>query len=127
MLFAGWVVCITLLSLAPPIQRGWGIERLQISYADKIAHGVFYLVFAILGCLCIRERTQDRWKPIQTTIGVLLVAVAYGTLIEGLQHIITQYRTAELGDILANTMGALAGLGIIKGFFARKKRRSQNK
>ena len=95
--------------------------KLTIPYADKITHFVFYLVFAILGCLCIRERTRGARSLSKTLTNIAILAVFYGIFIEVLQYTITENRMAETGDVLANTIGAMAGIGIIWWYFSKER------
>ncbi|WP_318309533.1 VanZ family protein [Flagellimonas crocea] len=93
---------------------------LNIPYADKITHFTFYLVFAFVGSLSLRERTKGALGIRKTLIFVLVFAILYGILIEVLQYTITVDRMAEFGDILANTLGALTGIGLIRWVFSKK-------
>lgn len=95
--------------------------NLNIPYADKFTHFVFYLVFSILGCLFVRERTKGRLALGKTSWTIAVLAIFYGMLIEVLQYTITKDRMAELGDVLANTIGAFVGIGLIWWLFSKEK------
>ncbi|WP_190811128.1 VanZ family protein [Flagellimonas sp. S3867] len=95
--------------------------ELNIPYADKITHFTFYLIFAILGCLFLRERTRGALKLEKAAILMGFIAVFYGMLIEVLQFTLTTNRMAEFGDVLANTFGAIVGVGLIKWYFSKER------
>ena len=95
--------------------------KLDIPYADKMTHFVFYTVFAFLGCFFVRERTRGNLKMGRTTIYVLLGAIIYGILIEVLQYTVTVDRMAELGDVFANILGAFVGIGLIRWLFSKER------
>ena len=92
----------------------------NIPYADKIIHFIFYLGFGFLGPLCFRERTKGALGLFKTVKIVVFLAVAYGIIIEILQYTITTDRMAEFGDVLANTLGTFAGIGLIRWVFSKK-------
>ena len=114
------MVFITMLSLFSFSDMALDTGGLNIPYADKITHFTFYLVFAFAGCLSLRERTSGNLGLNKTLIIVLIFAILYGILIEVLQYTITTDRMAEFGDVLANTLGALAGIGLIRWVFSKE-------
>ena len=120
LLFVSWVVVITMLSLISFSSMDLDTGSLNIPYADKITHFIFYLTFAFVGCLSLRERTTGNLGLRKTLIIVLFFAILYGILIEVLQYTITTDRMAEWGDVLANTLGAFAGIGLIRWVFSKK-------
>ena len=120
LLFLSWVVVITMLSLFSFSSMDLDTGTLNIPYADKITHFIFYLVFAFVGCLSLRERTLGSLGLRKTLIIVLFFAILYGILIEVLQYTITTDIMAEFGDVLANTLGAFAGIGLIRWVFSKK-------
>jgi len=120
LLFIGWVVFITMLSLFSFSSMNLDTGSLDIPYADKITHFIFYTVFAFTGCLSFRERTSGSWGLVKTMRMVLVLAIIYGIIIEVLQYTITTDRMAEFGDVLANTLGAFAGIGLIQWVFSKK-------
>ncbi|MGW9685276.1 VanZ family protein [Flagellimonas sp. 2504JD1-5] len=95
--------------------------NLNIPYADKVTHFTFYMIFALLGCLFLRERTKGSMKLGKAAILIGFVAVFYGMLIEVLQYTLTTDRMAEFGDVLANTLGAIVGVSLIKWYFSKER------
>ena len=120
-LFLGWVACVTMLSLMS--FRGLGLDTgtLDIPFADKITHFVFYFVFVVLGSMFVRERGKGRVSLNRATWWVLFIAVGYGIIIEGLQYTLTRDRMMELWDMISNTLGALAGMVAIRWSFSGEK------
>ena len=120
-LFIGWVVLITLLSLFSfsGLDNDTGI---QIPYADKITHFIFHSVFVILGFFFFQENTQDSFSPIKAILKIVVVAFLYGILIEGLQYIMPYDRAAEFFDVVANTTGAIFGGLLIKKYLSLTKK-----
>ena len=116
-LFISWVVVITLLSLFsfPELDNEVVIE---IPYIDKITHFTFHLIFVVLGCLFLKEKIGEAFKPNKGILIILIAAILYGILIEVLQYVMPFDRAAEIWDILANTMGALFGGLLIKKYFS---------
>ena len=99
---AGYALLVFILSVAP-ISPGVSIPHL-----DKVAHLCEYLVFAYLLVQAIRatwhgERAYLLWAWIYAT--------SYGLLME-LVQIMVPWRSAELGDALANALGAALGVWI---------------
>nr|WP_299175079.1 VanZ family protein [uncultured Allomuricauda sp.] len=95
--------------------------KLRIPYADKVTHFTFYMVFAILGCLFLRERTQGSMRLETAMVLMGFIAVFYGMFMEVLQYTLTSDRMAEFGDVLANTFGAIVGVGLIKWYFSKER------
>ncbi|WP_421805455.1 VanZ family protein [Flagellimonas sp.] len=120
LLFISWVVVITMLSLFSFPVMDMDPGSFNVPYADKITHFIFYLVFAFVGCMSVRERTTGNLGLVKTTRIVLVLAIIYGILIEVLQYTLTTDRMAELGDVFANTLGAFAGIGLIRWVFSKK-------
>jgi VanZ family protein len=90
--FAVSLVVVLVFSLMPPQTieppLGW----------DKMHHAVTFAVLAMLGSSAYAERK----------VQVLLGLLAYGGLIELLQSL-TDYRTAETMDVVADGVGLLVG------------------
>ena len=95
--------------------------ELDIPYVDKITHFIFYTVFAILGCLFLHERTKGNITLHRAIKNIVLAAIGYGIFIEVLQYTLTVDRKAEFGDVLANTFGAIAGVGLIWWYFSKER------
>ncbi|WP_175288744.1 VanZ family protein [Flagellimonas eckloniae] len=110
---------ITILSLFS--FSGLDTRQVNIPYADKITHFFFYFVFALLGCLFLRERTRGGIKLSKAVLVILLLAIGYGIFIEVLQYAITTDRMAEIGDVLANSIGAFLGISLIKWYFSKER------
>lgn len=120
-MFISWVVVITMLSLFSFSDMDLDEGNLNIPYADKVTHFVFYTVFSVLGCLFVRERTRGCWALGKTMGTIVVSAIFYGILIEVLQYTITKDRMAESADVLANTLGAFVGIGLIRWLFSKEK------
>lgn len=106
-LFLGWATFITVLSLFS--FDGIEQEGIKIPNADKIAHFIFYGTFVVLGYFAVRERMQKQVGDTKILLIFIALAVLYGMVLEGLQHVMPFNRAAEIGDALANTFGALLG------------------
>ncbi|WP_420602799.1 VanZ family protein [Flagellimonas sp.] len=120
-LFISWVLFITTLSLFSFSGLDLDAGKLNIPYADKVTHFFFYTIFAILGCLFLRERTKGSLGLNKTINLMVFVAIFYGMLIEVLQYTLTTDRMAEFGDVLANTFGAIVGVSLIKWYFSKER------
>lgn len=89
-IIAVWVACLI------PLQQGGGFE-----YKDKFEHMVAYLLQVLALAILF---PQHRWR-------VVAWFLFQGAVIEGLQ-LLTSYRSGELADMAANTVGILLGLGL---------------
>jgi len=113
LLAVAWTVLITVLSLI-------SFDRtpsfmLQLPFKDKLVHFIFYFVFVVLWCFGLHKTDK---------IKILLIAVVYGIIIEILQYVLTENRTADFYDVLANSLGAFLAFfvfPIIKKIFLRQK------
>ena len=88
---------------------------LQLPFKDKLVHFIFYFVFVVLWCFGLHKTDK---------IKILLIAVVYGIIIEILQYVLTENRTADFYDVLANSSGAFLAFfvfPIIKKIFLRQK------
>jgi VanZ family protein len=101
-LLFGWLIFLTILSLVPikiPDQK-------LPSSTDKWAHAFFYFVLTVLVYFNLTHRLQNKSQN-NVIIGAIGVSVFYGIIIEVLQAALTNYRSADFLDILANTSGSL--------------------
>ena len=112
------MVFITLLSLFS--FSGMDLPGLAIPYLDKVVHFFFYFVAAILGSLFLRERLKGHISISKTLIITLFVVILYGMIIEVIQSGFTTERSGEWLDVSANSIGAFAGIGVIKFLFSDK-------
>jgi len=115
------VLFVTVLSLFSFSDLCLDIQKLNIPYVDKVTHFTFYMVFAILGCLFLRERTNGGIGLGKAVNLMGFTAVFYGMFIEVLQHTVAIDRMAEFGDVLANTFGAIIGAFLIKWYFSKER------
>lgn len=76
--------------------------------ADKVVHGCMYLGLVLVGCYDL-YRLGFGFTP-GRLVAWLLVAIAWGGLMELLQGAMTLGRSADWFDFLANSCGALLGL-----------------
>lgn len=114
-LFISWVLLVTVLSLFDFDPNDEGIP---IPYLDKLVHFVFYLLFVILGGL-MWQSGKPMPATLKKTILWVVIAVLYGLLMEALQDLLPIDRSAEIFDVLANTLGAVMGGLLIKTYFSR--------
>ncbi|MEH6537138.1 MAG: VanZ family protein [Psychroserpens sp.] len=96
------------LTIASLVQIG-DIPSLGSSFDDKIFHFIAYCMFMIL--------VDNYCRAKQYTSPILISSVAviiYGIIIEILQHTITEHRTLDAYDALANTLGVCFAVLLLK-------------
>ncbi len=110
--FVSWMVFITVLSLVS-FDDDTSLD-LDIPYFDKIVHFTFYFIAGALGSLFLHSLQRGAKADSRRLLKFLLGLIGYGILIEVLQDSVTTYRSAELLDILANSVGAIIGILFIR-------------
>ncbi|WP_297702885.1 VanZ family protein [uncultured Eudoraea sp.] len=116
--FICWIVIITVLSLSS--FEDFDTQGINIPHLDKLVHFFFYFVAAILGVLLIREQTKGHLNLYRSIIISTLFVIVYGIVIEVIQSTFIQYRSGESFDVLANSIGAFFGAGLIIILFSGK-------
>ena len=80
-------------------------------HQDKVLHALMYGGWAVLLGWTLQKQMRNR--PAAWMVGIVLMATAYGALMEVLQgSLIWIQRTCSWGDMLANLAGAILGIGL---------------
>lgn len=87
------------------------IPAVNFPSIDKIVHFCFHFGFIISWILFFKKelkgKAPDDYKAYLVSF---IFSVIFGITIEILQNVFTKTRAADVTDILANTIGAMAGL-----------------
>ena len=94
-----YTILIIILSL---VQLG-DVPKLNTGFDDKIAHFLLYALFCLMWFLSFQF-----FKIKRSLFLAFAFSVLFGLIIELLQSEVTAYRSADVLDFLANTIGALA-------------------
>ena len=123
-----WLICwlyaagILGLSIMPASALAETPELFQ--HQDKVLHVLMYGGWAVMLGWALQRQMQNR--PAAWMVGIVLMATAYGALMEVLQgNLIWIQRTSSWGDMLANLAGAILGVGIF-ALCARPRRYMAN-
>lgn len=81
------------------------MPKVKIQNIDKAVHFVFHFVLSLCWYLYFGARKKYEFKALAQA---LLLSFFYGITIEICQGTLTTYRSADLLDVLANSVGALA-------------------
>jgi len=93
-------LAIAFLSLShlPKLDLGFKIKS-----SDKYLHTTAYFFLSMVWYFALRSKIKKtRFKVL-----LILVLIVYGIILEGLQGGLTNYRTADFYDVLANSAGVL--------------------
>lgn len=87
-----------------------------VKVSDKLIHFIAYFLLALSWFLVFKKK-----EPIfKTSFFIAIIVIIYGIIIEALQSILTEVRTAETGDIMANSAGVTAAMLFF--YYLHKKR-----
>lgn len=109
-----WTALITILSLVNVGSLG---SSVKIPYKDKMVHFVFYFFFYILWYGFFRLKNNSS----KLKFVILFSAIAYGIVMEIFQGLMSNHRTSDAVDVLANSSGAIFGLIVVTFFLSNKK------
>ena len=96
-------VIIAFLSLTaiPKINMG-----LEIKSSDKILHILAYFTLRSVWFLALQKQMGNLYFKLV----LILSLIGYGIILEALQNGITNYRTGDILDAIANAIGVFTGL-----------------
>ena len=83
-----------------------GEDLPQLRIGDKLVHALIFGGLAVLICRALRLQ-KSAWSQGAVVVLSVLATVAYGCLDEGHQTFVSE-RRAELSDVVADGVGALA-------------------
>jgi len=101
-----WLIMVTVLLCIP----GTELPKLNWSnkiWLDKWVHIFLFLVLVWFWCRAYRRIEVFKAKKIFITITVL--SIVYGIIMEIIQHYFIPFRSFDLGDMIADSIGAIAG------------------
>ena len=101
------IVAILSLTSVPKINLG-----LQIKSGDKILHILAYFTLSFVWFLAMQERMNSFAEKGR----LIALLILYGIILEVLQGGITDYRTGDFYDVIANTIGVLLATLLINKF-----------
>jgi VanZ family protein len=91
--------------------------NIAISFPDKWQHCFAYLILTFFWLFAFYEKERKYL--------IIFCCILFGILIEVLQYTITNYRTGDYLDVLANSSGVLFGFFIFNQAFKRKQVKKQ--
>ncbi len=109
------MVFVTLSSLFS--FSGVSTSRFSVPHLDKVVHFTFYFVMVFLGFLALRRKDWTQEKGFSFLWKMMLTAIGYGIIIEVLQDMATVDRQGDPIDALANSIGAIAAMTLLRYLF----------
>lgn len=103
------IVAILSLTSVPKISLG-----LQIKSGDKILHILAYFTLSFVWFMAMQKRMSSFAEKGR----LIALLILYGIILEVLQGGITDYRTGDFYDVIANTIGVLLATLVINRFIA---------
>jgi VanZ family protein len=97
------IVCLSLLK----------IPKTKITNIDKVYHSIAYFTLTISWLIVYYKKPQK--KNI-----IVICSIIFGIIIELLQSTLTNYRTGEYLDVIANSSGVILAL-LIFNLISKKK------
>ncbi|MDB4241333.1 VanZ family protein [Polaribacter sp.] len=108
-----WIAIAITISIAYlSLIKTNNFPKIAISNIDKLYHLIAYFLLTFSWLIALKK-SKYIYK-------VLIGSLLYGIIIEVLQATLTVYRTGELFDFLANSVGVLLALLIFNLFFKKK-------
>jgi len=101
--------CITIWLSLISARTATSINILEFPGVDKFAHLGFYAVFCFLWSMGLRQKSNLKNIPI-------IFSISFGVLMEICQFYLSNGRSFELYDILANIIGSILGMILFKKF-----------
>ncbi|MEH6618741.1 MAG: VanZ family protein [Maribacter arcticus] len=95
-------------------------SRFDIPHMDKAVHFTFYFVMVLLAFLASIKKELQVNGMLKLLWYIVLFAIVYGIIIEVIQHVATDNRHGDPLDVLANSIGAIVGMLVIRFLFFRK-------
>lgn len=105
-------IIFVLSSITPPPLRIPDI--FDLFSPDKVAHFFFYAVLTVLFVTGFMKMTPSTWLGKRPLALAFWISCLYGGLIELHQGYILSHRTADPADFVANCIGGLLGLLVVK-------------
>ena len=88
-----------------------GVIKVNITLGDKIFHAVTYMILSFLWYLTFYYNLNS--NKTKALMYAMLVSITFGIIIEILQGTVTAYRSADINDVIANTIGVLIMSAVI--------------
>lgn len=104
-----WVLALVVVAVGSLLPPSALPEAPRVS--DKLVHVAMYFV--------LMAAAVQLFASPRALLGVAVALAAYGLLLEVAQHTLTTTRMFEWGDVLANTLGVVLGLGLAATPLAR--------
>jgi VanZ family protein len=101
------IACLSFVNTAP-------LPKVGLTYSDKIGHMFFYCILTFLWVLYFFF--ENKYAKNKALFCAAIIAFFYGTAIELLQAVLTNYRTGDFFDGLANTFGIVIAVVISMRF-----------
>lgn len=98
------ILCLSLIKMPK--------TDIQISNIDKFYHSFAYFVLAISWLFTYRKKPKVKYL-------VVIGCIIFGIIIEVFQNALTDYRTGDYLDVLANSFGVVLAL-LIFNVFSKK-------
>lgn len=105
-------ITISILILVLSLIKTTGPE-ISIVNIDKAYHGFAYFTMTILWLMAFYKKPEKKYL-------ILLGCIIFGIIIEVLQNNLTNYRTGDFFDVIANSLGSLLAFFIFGLFFKKK-------
>ena len=109
-------IVFTILVAIASLVKPTSFPKTGVSFSDKIAHTAIYFILTILWLFSMMRQKVTQYPFSKIGIVILLLVIGYGIFIEFLQDTLTDYRSFDYYDMLANTLGACLGFLIFRGF-----------
>jgi VanZ family protein len=91
--------------------------NIAISFPDKWQHCFAYLILTFFWLFAFYEKERKYL--------IIFCCILFGILIEVLQYTITNYRTGDYLDVIANSSGVLFGSFVFNQVFKKKQVKKQ--
>jgi VanZ family protein len=113
-----WTITITILSFVSLKDT----QVLSFSYADKVMHAGVYFVFTVVWFFAFSRGITTKILNKKAIIISAIFAFLYGASIEILQEKLVKERQGDWQDVVANTIGIIFAIFIIKWFIANARK-----
>ena len=100
-------MCLSLVKVS-------GVSGFNVKNADKFYHSFAYFMLAISWLFTFYKKPQKKYF-------IVILCIIFGIIIEFLQKNLTVYRTGDVLDVLANTLGIILALLIFNLFLKKNQ------